>query len=48
MTKTATKELTNDRAARQIARLTVRLTRQGRRDLADAIIRAAAQHLSIR
>lgn len=35
---TVDKALTNDQAAREIARLTARLARKGRKDLADAII----------
>ncbi len=40
------KTLTNDEAAREIAKLTARLNRKGRKDLANALIATAQQHLS--
>lgn len=42
-----TTTMTNDKAAREIAKLTARLARQGRKDLADAIIAAVHPALKV-
>lgn len=42
---TTNKTLTNSQAAREIAKLTARLARAGRKDLADALIATAQQQL---